>query len=106
MPETTATEPLEPRRVKAFARFFKNYMSVSTIVTAALPIPVTALGAIPTFKSQTAMFATYSSLFCFLLLAFIFYMRHGLARWMFVGFVAKREKPTLRMPWPAGLRLQ
>jgi hypothetical protein len=25
---------------------------------------------------------------------------------MFVGFVAKPEKPTLRMPWPAGLRLQ
>jgi len=76
-------EPTDPRRVKAFARFFKSYMSVSTIVVAALPIPITKLGAIPTYAAQTGSLATYTSLFCFLLLGFIFACRHALARAMF-----------------------
>jgi hypothetical protein len=80
MPEQEVTEP---RRVKAFARFFKNYMSVSALVTAALPIPVTALKLIPTYHAQTSILSVYTSLFCFLLLGFIFYSRHHLARFMF-----------------------
>lgn len=80
MPEHEVTEP---RRVKAFARFFKNYMSVSALVTAALPIPVTALRLIPTYHAQTSILSVYTSLFCFLLLGFIFYSRHHLARFMF-----------------------
>jgi len=76
-------EPLEPRRVQTFAHFFKRYMTVSSVVTAALPIPVTAARLIPTFKAQIAILSTYTSLFCFLALGFIFYSRHQLARWMF-----------------------
>lgn len=75
--------PLEPVRVKAFAHFFKNYMSVSAVVAAALPIPVTSFKLIPTFAAQTPLLSTYTSLFCFLLLAFIFYSRHALGRAMF-----------------------
>jgi len=29
--------PLEPTRVKSFAQFFKNYMSVSSVVAALTP---------------------------------------------------------------------
>ena len=79
----TETLPTDPRRVKAFASFFKNYMSVSSLVVAALPIPVTAFNALPTFADHKAPLATYTSLFCFLALGFIFYLRHTLARWMF-----------------------
>jgi hypothetical protein len=75
--------PTDPKRVRAFATFFKNYMSVSSLVVAALPIPATAFGALPTFIDYRASLSTYTSLFCFLTLGFIFYMRHGLARWMF-----------------------
>lgn len=71
--------PKEATRIRAFANFFKNYMSVSTIVTAALPIPATLLEFIPRFEAQKGMLATYSTLFCFLLLAYIFYSRHSLA---------------------------
>ncbi len=77
---------VEPTRVKNFARFFKNYMSVSAIVAAALPIPVTAFKLIPTYKAHTSLLSTYTSLFCFLLLGFIFYSRHQLARLMFPRF--------------------
>jgi hypothetical protein len=73
----------DPLRVKAFATFFKNYMSVSAVVTAALPVPITAWGLIPVYDAQKGELATYTSLFCFLILAFVFYVRHSLARVMF-----------------------
>lgn len=79
----TEPAPVEPTRVKTFARFFKNYMSISAVVAAALPIPVTSFKLIPTYTAQTSILSTYTSLFCFLLLAFIFYSRHALGRAMF-----------------------
>lgn len=75
--------PTEARRIRAFASFFKNYMGVSAMVTAGLPIPITALNAIPSFSMQTNTQAVYTSMFCFLALAYIFYRRHALARSMF-----------------------
>lgn len=75
--------PRDPKRVRAFASFFKNYMSLSSFVTAALPIPVTALQLIPTFAVQTRALSVYTPLFCFLVLAYIFYQRHNLARLIF-----------------------
>jgi hypothetical protein len=78
-----AAPPIEPTRVKAFARYFKNYMGLSSFVTAALPIPVASLGLIPTFHAQTKLLSTYASLFCFLILGFVFYTRHPLARVFF-----------------------
>ena len=88
---------VDPTRVKNFARFFKNYMSISAIVAAVLPIPVTAFKLIPTYKAHTALLSTYPSLFCFLLLGFIFYSRHHLARVMFLGF------PSPTLPWATRL---
>jgi hypothetical protein len=63
-------------------RVFKSYMSVSSLVVAALPIPLAATGTIPVFAEQKGIFAACSSLLCFLVLGFIFYMRHALASWM------------------------
>jgi hypothetical protein len=56
---------------------------VSAVLAAALPIPAASLKLIPTFKVQSSVLSTYASLFCFLMLAFIFYSRHALARVMF-----------------------
>ncbi len=97
MPSGPATAPasdstgaaIEPRRVRNFAEFFKRYMSLSSVVTASLPIPFTAFQLIPTYAGQTRFLSTYTSLFCFLLLAFVFYSRHTIARGMF-------NKPSLR----------
>ncbi|HEV2148434.1 MAG TPA: hypothetical protein VGR37_13610 [Longimicrobiaceae bacterium] len=77
------SEPTDPVRVRAFAAFFKRYMSISSVVAAALPIPVTAFGVIPTYGAHTGLLSAYTSLFCFLALAFIFYSRHQFARVMF-----------------------
>ncbi len=66
-------------------------MSVSSIVVAALPIPVTSFGLIPTFKAQTKFLSVYTSLFCFLLLAYVFYRRHALAKTVFKDYLANKS---------------
>jgi len=75
--------PTEPKRLRAFATFFKSYMNVWAIVVAALPVPLTALKLIPVYKEQSGVLSTFTTLFCFLLLGYIFFSRHAIARWMF-----------------------
>lgn len=72
-----------PVRVARFANYFKTYMGLSTVATAALPIPLTVFNIIPMFEVHRRVFSAYTSMFCFLLLAYVFYMRHPLARLLF-----------------------
>jgi hypothetical protein len=85
-------EERRPIRGEEFAQFFKKYMSISSILAAALPIPVTAFKWIPTYNAQTSLLATYTSLFCFLVLGLIFYSRHLLARQMFARALGERSR--------------
>lgn len=66
-------------------------MGVSSVVAAALPIPVTSFNLItvPTGISKTLSVCT--SLFCFLTLGMIFFSRHTLARFMFPALFPKRN---------------
>lgn len=83
---TVRTEPAPaatPTRVRAFAQFFKSYMSVATIAAASIPIPVATWKLIPLYAQQRGFLTVYTSLFCFLLLAFVFSIRHRLAPLMF-----------------------
>jgi hypothetical protein len=64
-------------------------------IAAALPIPVTCFRLIPTYSAHTSLLAVYTSLFCFLLLGFIFYSRHALARWMFPNFFSRGDRLKL-----------
>ena len=82
-PSPNAFVPTEASRVRGFATFFKSYMSVWTLVVAALPIPVGAFKLIPTFEIQRFYLSVYTPLFCFLSLGFIFFQRHSLGRYMF-----------------------
>ena len=76
-------ESHEPTRFAAFARFFKAYMGTAAVVTASLPIPVAGFHLIPTYAAQEKFLSTYTSMFCFLMLAYFFYIRHWLGRLMF-----------------------
>lgn len=79
------TEAAE-QRLESFARFFKGYMSVSAVVAASVPIPVASLKLIPAYAQQRGFLTVYSSLLCFLLVAFVFSIRHGIgARIFFSG---------------------
>jgi hypothetical protein len=76
------TLPTSPRRLKAFGAYFKGYVGLA-LTTAALPIPVGKFALIPTYQFQTKLLAMLASVFCFLILAFVFYLRHRLALLMF-----------------------
>ena len=97
--ESDASFPQEPTRVKAFANFFKRYMSISSVVAAALPIPVTAINLIPTYSAQTELLSTYTPMICFLMLGYLFFMRHRIGMGMFgvaleqFRFQQKRSHP-------------
>lgn len=80
---SASSEPLNPTRIGGFARYFKRYMGLSTVVTAAVPIPVAAFRLIPAYSAQTPFLGVYTPLFAFLVLAFLFYSRHAICRWMF-----------------------
>ena len=83
---------IEPTRVKNFARFFKNYMSIWSVVIAALPIPITSFNLIPVFEYQKHILSTYTTLFCFLILGYIFYSRHRIAKFFFPSYYFERQK--------------
>lgn len=70
-------------RIGKFANFFKSYMNVSTLVAASIPIPITSWKLIPIFSQQKTFLTIYTSLFCFLVLAFVFSVRHRLCVSMF-----------------------
>lgn len=89
-PET----PTKPVRLRKFAIFFKGYMGVSSIVTAALPIPVTAFRLLPVLGVHRKVLSVYPPLFCFLILAFIFYNRHALAKYMFPFHIHTSKQST------------
>jgi hypothetical protein len=97
MTTTGTNQSRRPLRFLAFAGYFKEYMSVSSIVVAALPIPVTSLELIPTFADHRTVLSVYTSLFCFLLFAFIFYSRHALARWLFPEYSKGRSPESARV---------
>ena len=83
MPEHSHPAQPRPTRLAGFANFFKGYMSVSTVAAAAIPIPVASWKLIPMYAQQRGFLTVYASMFCFLLLAFVFSIRHRLARPMF-----------------------
>lgn len=75
-------EVIEAKRIRQFAGYFRNYMGVSTVVVAALPVPVAYLRMIPMHEADRGSTSVITSLVCFLLLAFIF-SRHRLATILF-----------------------
>jgi len=83
MEETKRAGPGKTMRIAVFANFFKGYMSVSTIVAASIPIPIATWKLIPIYSQQRGFLTVYASLFCFLLLAFVYSIRHRLAVPMF-----------------------
>jgi hypothetical protein len=89
-------EPTDARRLRSFASFFKNYMSVSAFLAAAAPIPVALFDLIPQYESQQNLTTTMSSLLAFLALAYIFFNRSALGRAWFGDFLLQQSSPSAR----------
>jgi hypothetical protein len=79
--------------IKAFVRFFNNYLT--SLFVAAIPYPVSQWGIMPIFDDQRAVLSVATPIFCFLVLAFLFYCRDLLARPMFLAYFNVRIRiPT------------
>jgi hypothetical protein len=65
----------EDNRLRKFAGFFKSYMGVMPLITAAVAPLLTLLRAIPVFETDRTTLATYSGLLGFLMVAWVFYAR-------------------------------
>ncbi|HEY6293144.1 MAG TPA: hypothetical protein VI455_16455 [Terriglobia bacterium] len=95
-----------PKRFAQFIRYFKNYVGLGSVVSAALPIPVKYLHLIPMYAAQANFMTVYVSTFCFLLLGFIFYSRHAIAGWMFRSLQPSRSGLSTLIAWlPLALAL-
>src|SRR5436190_1833649 len=70
---------VQDNRLRAFAGFFKGYMGIMPLVTAAVAPLLTIMKAVPVFESQKSTLATYSGLLGFLLVAWVFYARRAFA---------------------------
>jgi hypothetical protein len=68
---------------KNFATFFKSYMGVMPVVTAAVAPIVTAFKVLPIYSRDSKIAAALSGILGFLLLAWVFYARHAMGRAMF-----------------------
>ena len=61
----------------------RNVIGIWSIIVAALPIAATEFGLIPIHDSQRRMLPASAAFFCLLGFAYVFSLRHGLARTMF-----------------------
>jgi len=102
---TARASKRSPRRFAQFIRYFKGYIGLASVASAALPLPAKYLHLIPMYAAQASFMTVYVSTFCFLFLGFIFYSRHAIARWMFRGFEASGRGTKLIAWLPLALAL-
>jgi len=98
-PGGTRTRRPAPTRFLYFVRYFKSYVGAGALLSAALPIPVRYFHVIPMYAAQASFMTVYVTLFCFLLVSFIFYSRHSIARWMFRNLKSREAKHSLLIAW-------
>ena len=88
-----------PKRFAQFVRYFKSYVGLASVASAALPLPAKYLHLIPMYAAQASFMTVYVSMFCFLFLGFIFYSRHAIARWMFRGLQDSGQGTSKLLAW-------
>jgi hypothetical protein len=79
-PEAT-TGPTNASRIKGFVKYFNSY--VASIFVAAIPAPLSQWKLVPILDEQRGLLSIATPIFCFLTLAYLFFMRDALAGPMF-----------------------
>ncbi|HTP07973.1 MAG TPA: hypothetical protein VMP08_06965, partial [Anaerolineae bacterium] len=86
-PETKSTDP-EGTQIAGFAAFFKSYGIGLSLIVATLPIVISAFDLIPVFAATKNSLTIVTSFTSYLLVGFIFSLRHRLGRIYFGGHLA------------------
>lgn len=85
-----------------YSRALRSALVLCAVLLAILPVPVTALRLLPAYDIHARFLIFYAPVVCFLILAYLLYVRDGLARLMFADILRPipehdsyyRERPT------------
>ena len=72
---------------ESYSRAFRKGLIASALLLALLPIPVTPLHVLPTYRVHAQFLIFYAPVVCLLLVAYLFYLRDTLARMMFADIL-------------------
>jgi len=98
-PGSPRSRSVEPSRFRQFIAYFKKYLALGAVGCGVLPAPMSYFQVIPTFQAQSKFLAGYVTVFCFLVLGFIFYSRHAIARWFFTGTKKRNGRVKTLIAW-------
>ena len=73
-----------------------SFLSAWCIVVASLPIIAAQFALVPIYESQRLMLPAYGTFFCLLAFAYVFSLRHGLGRAMFLTSTVRPDTPDRR----------
>jgi hypothetical protein len=93
----TELPPVTPRRFANYVRFYISFLAILALITSTLPISSDLLSFVPAYASLSRPLGLFTSMFCLLILAFIFFLRHSLARWMFSDRLSGRHAKGVSM---------
>lgn len=75
--------------IQDFPKFFRKYMIGLAGCAAAMPVVTASTKVIEAFEVDRLQVGAITSLFCFLVLGYVMFQRHALARWMFPEFTTQ-----------------
>jgi hypothetical protein len=80
----------EPGDDRYYSRLFRAALLVCAFLLALLPVPITMLRLLPAYDLHARFLAFYAPFICLILLAYLLYVRDGLARIMFARVLRRR----------------
>jgi len=104
---TERTELISERSPeRSYAGPARTMLALCALVVALLPIPVTLLELLPTYRTQGRFLSFYAPTICLLVLGYLFYIRDSLARLMFADLAEPlpERDPYYREPIRLSMR--
>jgi hypothetical protein len=91
---------------RSYAGPARKMLALCALAVALLPIPVTLLELLPTYRTQGRFLSFYAPTICLLLLGYLFYIRDSLARLMFADLAEPlpERDPYYREPFRLSMR--
>jgi hypothetical protein len=91
--------PTRAFRIKGFVKYFNSY--IASIFVAAIPAPLSQWKLMPIMDEQRGLLSIAAPIFCFLTLAYLFFIRDALAGPMFPRHARRGRLVAILNPPPA-----
>ena len=81
-----------PERQPDYSMLVRTVLILCAVVLAFLPVPVTLLGLLPTYRAHARFLVFYAPLICVLTLGYLVYLRDSIARVLFAGQMLRSDE--------------